>query len=181
MKNSTTSKREQFCLNVVLAVLAVLAGLCLAGCDGSAGDDGGVVSPDNPCDALAATLVIVVDTIEHNKTVTPSEKATALCTGWSAKGAGGSVAECVSGLSVYMTESQARAECATSMTATQCGDVEHDYVDSAGVSHTFGVQGTQGGTWVLSTFGVLPSPCTSWSPICTAQGRYGVYLGKSCH
>jgi hypothetical protein len=142
-------------LTGVLAVLAALAGLLLAGCDGASGETGPVRDAGtgevqgNPC--AGPSVVVVQDVVENNVLVSPAQQAMALCAG------------------------------TASMTAAQCSDAGHDYVDSAGVKHSFTLRGDSY-AWYLASFIVMPTTCASWDAICAnGVGQYATYLGKHCH
>ena len=170
-------------LTILVEVLALaLSGSILAGCDDGGNTD--VVTSDS-----GNTEVVTSDSgsagdpcSTENVIVVSSSPADALklCVGWSALKAGAyvgaqpyaSVAACVASLSATMSESQAQAECTTSMTAAECADWAHDFVDSAGVKHAFTVKDTAGSTTVLVAFVIWTEGCqtgVSDRPRCNGQ------------
>lgn len=180
MKNAVKKVLKVLAIGVTAAVL----GHILAGCDSGgeqdvAGGDASATKVDtgttviNPCDS---DNVLIVSS--------SPEAAAKLCVGWSAAKVYGSVAACVTALSATMPAATAQAECATSMTAAQCADYEHYFVDSAGVQHGYGI-GTQGDYTVLKYFGILDIAivCKSGqkSPAyCSSRGLYGTCFFKGC-
>lgn len=170
-----------------MALLIALATIVFSGCDGASGPDGlGDAGTHPSCTPLPGVSVVVVapDT-SRNKPPTVVEQARQLCVGWSALAAygRGSQSDCTTYLfSAGLAKATAEAECkAAPMTESQCEDAAHDYPDFAGVKHTYAVTSPSGNVFVLQSFGVLVR-CGDLgsSPICTAQGASGVYLGQSC-
>jgi len=157
-------------LDLAIGILAALAGFMLAGCDGTSpsGQDN-----SDPCSSPAA--IHLTSQAQHFASAAAESQyivgqARQLCVGWSASHY---FSDCSTMLvkQYGMSQSQATAECNTSMTASQCEDWEHDYVDSAGVRHMYSVvQGCQGQCLNLGGFYIMSDNTTSGSPICTVVG-----------
>lgn len=173
--------------NTAKAALTVLAALVSSGCDGATESEGlGDAGSSSSCTSLPGGSVTVVSVdMSRNKLPTVVEQARQLCVGWSAVDAygSGSQSSCTTYLlSAGMAKTTAEAECkASPMTEVECEDASHDYPDSAGIKHTYAVTSPSGNIFVLKSFGVLIG-CGDLrsSPICTAQGPSGVYLGQTC-
>jgi hypothetical protein len=159
---------------LVIGIFFAILGHCLAGCDGAS--DG----PDkvNPCEGANVVVVVTVNGVQ------PAQMMLNLCVGWAAAKQYGGVDACVTELSKTLGRVAATEECHTSMTVTECKDEAHNFVDSAGVTHWYGVSETAGYTMAITSFGLgavgNTPPTNTPTPICTAKGQYGVCL-EGCH
>lgn len=131
---------------LALGMFIALCGYLLAGCDGGTGGQGSTGFTDSPACAKADAIHVI--SLDQHFASSADEssyiaaKALQLCDGWSAgthfptNPATG--ATCAQQLATMgLSQSQAAAECSHAMTAAECSDVEHDFVDSAGVKHVF--------------------------------------------
>lgn len=174
MTNKTKARIRDF----GLALLGALAGYMMAGCDGGAGGAGGGSFVDSPACAKSSTVHVIsldqhfaTSTDESNYIVT---RALLLCEGWSAgthyptnPGTGASCTQQL--MAMGLLQPQAAAECAHVMTSEECTDVQHDFVDAAGVKHAFEASSE------LRGFGLLLDPSKN-ATICTPVGAGEICL-----
>ena len=141
MTNQTKTRVAQ----LGLGLLAALCGYLLVGCDGGGGATGIAGFTDSPACAKA-DAIHVISTDQNFATAADESnyivaRAFQLCVGWSAgtryptQPDGTTCAQQL--MLAGLLQSQATAECAHVMTEAECSDVQHDFVDSAGVKHTF--------------------------------------------
>ena len=161
-----------------ILMLLALASI-LTGCDdgsnpevGLGGEGGaGGVGASNPC--LGPKAVVF-----SGSTTTLKAEVRALCVGWTATTPNGSYgfwhtkADCLAGMANLSSFSTAEknAECSIPLTAAECADISHNFVDSVGVEHGLLVANNKlVGFFYLGGNGVDSS---SLSAACTEDGTF---------
>lgn len=214
MKNAIKQVLKVLAIGVTAAVLGHILSGCDSGGEQDVAGDAGVDSlpstmvdslPSTKVDSLPSTKVDSLPvTMVDSQPTTPSnpcagspaivssspDEAAKLCVGWSAVKVYKSYDACVTALTPTLTVATAQAECSTTMTGAQCADYDHNFVDSAGVTHGYFFK-TSGYYTVLDFFGILdvstrcdvstfygPNPYDY--PYCNAKGEYGTCFFKGC-
>jgi hypothetical protein len=158
---------------ILIGICFALLWHCLASCDGSGG---GGADAGNPCEGLNVIVVVPINGVQ------PAQMMLNLCVGWSAAKKYGGVDACVAELTKTLGAAKATAECNTAMTEAECRDEAHDFVDSAGVPHWYGISSTAGYTMAITSFDIGTNAARTYptTAICTTVGSSGVCL-EGCH
>lgn len=166
---------------LVLGMFFALCGYLLAGCDGSGGASGFTDSP--ACSSPSAIHVVSLDqhfTSAAEESSYIEARALQLCEGWSAgvhfptnPATGATCSQQL--MTMGLLQPQAAVECEHAMTTAECLDVQHDFVDSAGVKHAFAAGPDSQGFYEIGGFGLLLDP-TKNATICTPIGAGEICL-----
>jgi hypothetical protein len=165
-------------IKTLLVTLLVASSCILAGCGSGGNTDvtmtyGGLGA--NPCPGHGVAVIGTTNT--RGQTTPAVQYAQQLCVGWSVGTQYADEASCVASLTTAnygLTTAQAQAECSHTMTAAECADVEHDYVDSVGVKHMFVLSSTTTNRYLTGFWVMGDCSGTGTTPLCSGSDYVGV-------